>query len=162
MVYFPSHSRKLWFVLFTRGNLKPWWITIDLIYFNCSNIFVKCIYVQLYSHLSMHQKLYSDQYGFRAGQLTDLALVKMLWISYQAWENKQSIIAVMMDRSKTFDSLHHAILLLKLKSIGIWGPSLSWIKSNLSGNQIDNVYSGNILLSNVDFPRAQYWVPCCI
>lgn len=52
---------------------------------------------------------------------TDSVLLRILNIINNAWENRQMVMVVMMDLTKAFDTLDHAILLNKLKAYGVDG-----------------------------------------
>jgi sarcosine oxidase/L-pipecolate oxidase len=56
--------------------------------------------------------------------------------------------SVFLDFSKAFDTVDHAILLCKLKSVGLDDNSLNWFESYLSSRQqvtsIDNTLSSSL------------------
>ena len=47
-------------------------------------------------------------------------------------ENKKNSVCVLLDLSKTFDTIEHSIMLKKLELYGIRGSALSWFQSYLS------------------------------
>lgn len=81
----------------------------------------------------------------------ELASMHILSFIANVWEAKKHVISVMMDLSKVFDTLDYDILLGKIISYGITGPSHSWLKSYLSGRtqvtKVNNALSGNPVLS---------------
>lgn len=56
-----------------------------------------------------------------------MALARLVLITLGAWENKECVVAIMLDLLKAFDTLEHDILLDKLTSFGIVGPAHSWL-----------------------------------
>ena len=56
-------------------------------------------------------------------QITDLC-INML----NGFLNKEYNLAVFIDLSKAFDTVHHATLLLKLEKYGIRGSKVIWTK----------------------------------
>ena len=70
--------------------------------------------------------------------------------------------SVFLDFSKAFDTVDHAILLCKLKSVGLDDNSLNWFKSYLSSRQqvtsIDNTLSSSLPVS-VGVPQGSILGP---
>jgi hypothetical protein len=69
---------------------------------------------------------------------------------------------VFLDFSKAFDTVDHAILLCKLKSVGLDDNSLNWFESYLSSRQqvtsIDNTLSSSLPVS-VGVPQGSILGP---
>ena len=85
------------------------------------------------THL-MHNSLVSDdQHGFVPGRdcMTQLLLCMEDWTSIL--DKNKPLDVIYTDFSKAFDSVAHNRLLLKLRSMGISGDLLNWIKSFLTG-----------------------------
>ena len=72
-----------------------------------------------------------DQYGFREGLSTTLAVTVVVQKIIDSLENKQSAVGVFLDLSKAFDTLDHSILLYKLRHYGFRGISEKLIENYL-------------------------------
>jgi retron-type reverse transcriptase len=79
--------------------------------------------------------LFKNQYGFRKGHSTSLALHHLFDNITKAIDQKEYTIAVFIDLSNAFDMVNHEILINKLKHYGIRGLSLDWIKSYFGNRQ---------------------------
>lgn len=66
---------------------------------------------RVYDYLSKHNLINDQQYTFRLGRSTALALVSILNETQLAWEDEQTILAVLTDLSKAFDTIDHPTLL---------------------------------------------------
>ena len=75
---------------------------------------------------------YNNQYGFRKGRSTSLALVDLYDKISSAIDRKEHSVGIFLDLSKAFDTVNHNILLDKLSYYGIRGLSLDLVKSYLS------------------------------
>ena len=93
------------------------------------------------------------QYGFISGRSTSLQLLEVLDKWTEALDNGHYVDCIYMDFQKAFDKVPHNRLLEKIKSYGIVGPTLNWIKDflknrtqkvmvNGSGSEWENVTSG--------------------
>ena len=73
------------------------------------------------------------QTAYRAHHSTETALVKVFNDMFQAVDNKQCVLLVLLDLSAAFDTINHEIMLQRLKSLfGIKGQALQWLKSYFS------------------------------
>jgi hypothetical protein len=79
-----------------------------------------------------HKLLYKFQSGFVSGHSTSHQLYELYHKIYIALENGQITVAVFSDISKAFDRLWHKGLIEKLKSYGINGKLLKWLKDYIS------------------------------
>ena len=75
------------------------------------------------------------QYGFRPGRSCEHALLKTQNTLLQSLNNRQVSLLLLIDFSKAFDMVDHAVLLQKLHYYGIRGPALTWLKSYLSNRK---------------------------
>ena len=73
----------------------------------------------LYSYLVKDKILYSKQFGFQKGHSTEHAIAQLADQIHESSENDNYIIGVVIDISKAFDTIDHAILLKKLENYGI-------------------------------------------
>lgn len=91
----------------------------------------KIIYIRLFSFLTKHDSIVREQFGFRAGRSTELALLHAKEKIINNIENKLLTLAVFLDYSKAFDLINHKILLSKLQVYGVRGLPLKLIASYL-------------------------------
>ena len=84
-----------------------------------SKIFEKAIYVRLDKYIATKNILIKNQYGFRTGHSTYMALLDLCDNITKNIEKKLVTVGVFIDLQKAFDSLDHSILLGKLKYCGI-------------------------------------------
>ena len=84
-------------------------------------------------HLMKHNLLTDDQHGFVPGRdcITQLLVCIDKWT--ELIDERQNFDVIYTDFSKAFDSVPHERLFVKLKSLGIRGDILKWIKSFLRG-----------------------------
>ena len=100
---------------------------------------------EIVAHMMKHNLLTNDQHGFVPGRdcITQLLLCLEEWTNMI--ENGVAFDVIYTDFAKTFDSVTHERLLLKLENIGIKGDLLNWIRSFLSGRtqcvNVDRVMS---------------------
>jgi len=80
-----------------------------------NKIFEKLFYSRLYSYIEQHNMLSTNQYGFRSGLSTSLAVYDIHENFLQNKEKGLTTCAVYCDLSKDFDTLDHEILLWKLE-----------------------------------------------
>lgn len=96
-----------------------------------SKIFEKVMETKLRSFLSSNSVLTKEQYGFQEGLSTVDAIFDMNEYVAQAIDDGDHVLAVLLDLSKAFDSVDHAILLEVLNRYGIRGKTNDWFKSYL-------------------------------
>lgn len=76
--------------------------------------------------------LIDQQFGFRPRKSTELNLLTHVDYLSDALESGLQVDTIYTDFSKAFDRVSHSVLLLKLKTMGLGEPLLSWFKSYLS------------------------------
>ena len=97
-----------------------------------SKIMEKLVHIQLYSYLNENNLITSEQFGFRPTLSTGLALTQFTDSILGDMDAGRFTGAVFLDLSKAFDTVDHAILLDKLRSLGVDEDSLNWFRSYLS------------------------------
>ena len=61
-----------------------------------------------------------------------------------ALDRGQDVAVVMIDLSKAFDTVNHALLIEKLQAYGIWEGELLWFKNYLSNRRQRVVMDGAV------------------
>ena len=85
------------------------------------------MYNRLYKYLTTEKLLYSNEFCFQIGLLTEHAIVKLVDQIYKSFEKDYYTWGVFADLSKTFDTVDH-IMLIK----GIKGINIVWFRSYLT------------------------------
>ena len=83
------------------------------------------IYSNIMSHLDKHSLLSPLQHGFRKSLSCESELILTLHDLTSNFDHKLQTDLILLDFSKTFDSVPHQRLLLKLASYGICGQTLT-------------------------------------
>lgn len=97
-----------------------------------SKIFEKVIHSRLSNYLAHHNILSCEQFGFRKNLSTLDAIINFTETIYEALNDRKSVINIMIDYSKAFDTVNIPILLTKLYQYGIRGSSHRLLSSYLS------------------------------
>ena len=97
------------------------------------------VYNRLLNFINKFHILSNNQYGFRKGYSTSLALISLCDRISAAIDRKEYSVGIFLDLSKAFDTVNHAILLKKLHVYGIRGLALDWIKSYLKQVSVRSV-----------------------
>ena len=84
---------------------------------------------------SEHQDLNPHQFGYLKGKSTLAQLLSCFHDWSSSRNNSKITDVVFLDLSKTFDSVPHERLLLKLKKYGIDGSLLLWFRQFLTNRQ---------------------------
>ena len=100
-----------------------------------SKILEKMVHVNLTNHLELNDLLYKHQYGFLRGRSTEQNLLHVVNFISNALNTGNFCIGIFLDLKKAFDVCSHAILLKKLKKLGIEGTALDWFTSYLSNRK---------------------------
>ena len=123
-----------------------------------SKIFEKLIYNRLLKYLNVKGILSKNQFGFRSGFSTYMALLDIHDKISKAIDDGNYSIGIFIDLSKAFDTVNHNILFKKLEHYGITGVPLEWFRNYLSDRkqcvEINNVLS--------DFKYVTCGVPQCL
>ena len=110
-------------------------------------LFEKIIRDEVMKHLSTHSLISVHQYGFMEGRSCITNLLETMDDWSKVADKKKEINCIFLDFKKAFDSVPHERLLLKVKSYGISGKILGWLRSFLSG-RIQRVVVNGALSSN--------------
>ena len=106
---------------------------------------------QLNSYLSSNAHYEVYQSAYRPLHSTETALLRVQNDILTSIENKEITVLVLLDLSSAFDTVDHAILLNRLKNIGITGLVHDWFSSYLSGRTqavfLDGVISDSVNLT---------------
>ena len=90
----------------------------------------------------MHDKYYTNQFGFRENMSTINACEKFASEILECFDKNAIMISVFIDLRKAFDSVTKDILLSKLDHYGIRGDSLEWFESYLTDRRQFTVIDG--------------------
>ena len=107
-----------------------------------SKVFEKVMYWGLLDFLEKFKTIYSNQYGFRKGRSTHMALMILMDKITKSLENGEFVVGVFLDFSKAFDTVNHDILLQKLHHYGIRGSAMEWFQSYLNDRNQYVTYNG--------------------
>ena len=88
-----------------------------------SKLLEKIIHNQLYHYLDVNNILSPNQYGFRKGLSTSMAIFDVLKSLYENWNDKVFSGCIFIDFSRAFDTIDHDILADKLILYGLDGTS---------------------------------------
>lgn len=83
-----------------------------------SKILEKIVYSQIINYLNDANLLPKEQSGFRKGQSTETLLLALSDDVFRACDNGLATVLVLLDFSKAFDTVNHALLVEKCKYIG--------------------------------------------
>ena len=87
----------------------------------------RIIHSELTSTLESHNLISTCQFGFRTNHSTTHLLLEAVHDWAQALECRDDCHCLCLDFAKTFDSVPHHRLLLKLQSLSVSGQLLEWI-----------------------------------
>ena len=83
------------------------------------------------SFLNRHNILFNNQFGFRSGHSTSMALTFLIDKITAAMDRKEHFLGLFIDLSKAFDTVNNSILMYKLEYYSIRGVALNLLKSYL-------------------------------
>ena len=107
-----------------------------------SKIFEKIVYNLVFDFLSDNEILYDYQFGFRSKHSTQQALITLVDRVTKSLDRTNIVVSSFIDLKKTFDTVHHRILLRKLYAYGIRGVLLKWFESYLTDRSQYVIYDG--------------------
>ncbi len=97
-----------------------------------SKILEKIVHHRLYNFCKAQNILNSKQFGFRPNHSTVHAITNFIANVQASTEQNHFTVAVLLDLSKSFDTIAHNILLSKLEHYGVRGLPLEWFRSYLA------------------------------
>ena len=99
-----------------------------------SKITERAASIQVVNHLTLHHLFPGTQSAYRKHHSTETALLKVTNDILLSMNRQHVSLLVLLDLCSAFDTVDHNILLNPLQShFGIYGSSLSWFESYLSG-----------------------------
>ena len=109
------------------------------------------MYARVYKFLTKHNILSNEQFGFRRGHSTTLAIINVIDKLYEKLDMSEFAIGIYLDIQKAFDCVNRNILIRKLWYYGIRGIALNWFISYLNNRQ-QFVYVNNTKSSVLPSP----------
>ena len=97
-----------------------------------SKILERIVYNRLINYLTLNKILVENQFGFRQGHSTYMAIHKLVNDITEELDKGNCSIGIFIDLSKAFDTVDHKLLLRKMEHYGIRGNALLWFTSYLS------------------------------
>lgn len=109
-----------------------------------SKVLEKVVYEQVNDYLNINLILPTSQSGFRARHSTTIALLKVSDDIFTICDNNLNCCLILLDYSKAFDTLDHAILCAKLKYFGFGVTAISFFRNYLSNRRQKVIINDNI------------------
>ena len=97
-----------------------------------SKVLEKIVYKRVVSQMDDNAILFIKQFGFRKKHSTVDAIETLVGNILEGFENDMACLSIFIDLRKAFDTVNHAIILEKLRPIGIQGTLLLWFESYLN------------------------------
>ena len=97
-----------------------------------SKICEKAVTCQIITFLEQNNKRDKNQSAYRKHHSTTTALLNISDDIYDAIDDSELTILVLLDYSKAFDTINHRLLYAKLQSLGFDFSAISWICSYLT------------------------------
>ena len=98
-----------------------------------SKILEKVVNIQIVEYLVNKELLDPYQSAYKKRHSTLTALLKLNEDIFEALDDSEVTLLVLLDFSKAFDTVNHKLLLAKLDILGFQGGVCNWIHSYLSG-----------------------------
>lgn len=113
------------------SNYRPIAITSFL-----AKLLERCVKQQLEGHLESINFFSENQFGFRRGLSTDLALGSMIDFITANCEGGHAVAGIFLDVAKAFDCISHNLLLSFMRCFEFKEQSVRWFESFLTGRRI--------------------------
>ena len=97
-----------------------------------SKIHEKAATYQIVVFLKESNQLDKNQSAYKSNHSTNTALLKITDDIYDAMDDSEITVLVLLDYSKAFDTINHRLLYAKLKYLGFHPTAVSWIISYLT------------------------------
>ena len=137
------------------GNYRP----VSLTSVVCK-VLESIVREQVINHMKSNKLFSNKQFEFIGGRSTTLQLLRVIDEWTGILDNGGSIDMIYFDFMKAFDKVSHSRLILKLKSCGIGGVLLDWLKAFLTDRNRGLEWMTNTP-NGLKFPagslRAQFW-----
>ena len=134
-------------------NYRP--ISILPVIAKCIEYFVS---IQITHHVENYNLFSNRQYGFRKNYLTTYLFLDLFDEMYESKSKYYKPGIIFLDIRKAFDTVHHSILIEKLKHYGIRGTVLIWISNflhdRLQCTRVGKVYSTSFLAVICGVPQG--------
>jgi len=107
-----------------------------------SKVFERIFHTRLYNFFQSHSVLCDQQFGFRKGFSTDMALLTAVDQITASLDSGHNVVGLFLDLRKAFDTVDFEILLRKLSFYGVRGNALLLCRNYLSGRSQSVLYAG--------------------
>ena len=97
-----------------------------------SKICEKAVTFQIIRYLEVNNKNDKNQSAYKPRHSTNTALLNITDDLYDAIDDSELTIIVLLDYSKAFDTINHRLLYAKLQDLGFDATAISWIASYLT------------------------------
>ena len=109
----------------------------------------KIVHKQISMYLCTNNLLNPLQSGFKPGHSTETSLLKVVGDIREAMERRELTMLILYDFSNAFPSVHHELLLAKLRLFGFSQSALSWVRAYLT-NRKQQVVNGEDISSLIN------------
>ena len=130
---------------------------------NCvSKLLEKVVSTRLVKHLEDHNILTNNQFAYRKGKSTELAISEYIKTVMDSFATNSFSLSVFLDLTRAFDCVDHKILLRKLEHYGVREGALNWFSSYLTDRK-QYVSFNNVLskkrMCNIGVPQGSILGP---